>query len=368
MIRPLLSFAQKQASTHVTSLMGLLLTLSACSGALPSGSTPPPVAVRTVEVRERTLRSALPFVGTVRSIDEVTLLAQAPGTIASLAEDGARVAEGAVLATLDAPELGARLARGRAELSRAEEERGFACKKMESDRRLAAIGALSAWQWEASQKGCASSTQIEAAARASVRELALLHAKRAELAPFAGTVLSRHAEVGGYAAPGRPLLTLGGERLELRLEASEADVMRGIQPGAKVSIRLGDGSQLISAVHSVASSAKGPGRLVEVRIPLQAALPIRHGSSVDLEIVLSEADHVAAIPLAALREVGENSFVFSIEDDTARKVPTLAGLRSDGWVQVPRELLGSRVAISNLSQLHDGAPVFAVAADDVDHR
>jgi RND family efflux transporter MFP subunit len=320
------------------------------------------------------LRETVDYIGTVRSQKEVKVLARVMGSLTSLPfKEGQRFRAGQILARISVPDLDARERRLAAEVRRAETERRYHCKQLGRDRTLLESGAAPRVKVEASRRLCEGAGEMLKAARASARELGTNRAKADERAPFAGRVLRWIAEPGEHVAPGRPLLLLGDEELEIRVPVSEADVARGIRVGtpALLAPRLpgkerpsAEGSRLErSKVRSMAALATGPGRTIEVRLALSTALRARavHGTSVAVAFVLAQEGRSLAVPEAAVKSTSSGSTIFVVEEGRTRAVPVKAGITASGWVSVrPAPRPGARVAVTNLDLLEGGMRVYPV--------
>lgn len=342
----------------------LLVTAGCEQPAAPAAE--PPLAVRVATVEHRPLEHRLHYVGTVRSAREVTVTARVPGTLAALpAGEGEHAGRDAVLATVDTPDLEARLAQTQAEQRRAHAEVEYLCGVYETDQRLGADGVLQRAQVDASQRMCRNAEAGGAAADARARELRSTLDKRIERAPFAGRVLSHLAEPGEHVAPGRPLLVLGDDALELHVLVTERDLAHGIRGDTPVVVMQGD-QEIASHVTEVGHLARGPGRAVDVRVALPAeAADIRHGTSMDVAFVLAREAAAAAVPADAIATSAGGPAVYVIEGDIARQHRVRTGITAGGWVAIePPLAVGTPIAVTNLDALADGTPVYPVSAQE----
>lgn len=394
----------KQANTRLTAalspapLLGVLLAsalgLSGCgeSAAAPVAASPATpaarvgvsgegtavrsLAVRTAQVQQRDLRQELSYVGTVRARREVKVAARVGGTLlAQSVEEGARVARGQLLAEIGAPELDAKAQTVRAELDRARALEAQACRVARTDRQLAVSGALSQARVDASAAQCKGAQEAVRAVLGRQRELGISVDRRQVRAPADGQVLRWLTETGETVGPGRPLALLAVGALELEIQLTDSDVLRGVRPGGAVQLHHTgpDGSpRLVEAgVLRVAPMAAGPLRHVAVRTslpePLDSAAP---GSGIDARLLLAERKGASCVPVGAVaRGPGDEAAVFVARPDPgagrdarARRHPVTVGMRSGGWVAIDPPLPpGTLVVTSGLSALVDGAPLFAVS-------
>jgi len=361
-----------QHTPAVTFTLLFAVAAAGCKGreAAPESQAQAPQAVRTVLVRSMNLRKTLDYVGTVRSGREIKVLARVMGTLTALPfKEGASVRKGQVLARVSVPELDARQQRLAADLQRLLTDRDYLCDNLETDVKLQKSGALPQARVDASRRRCLGAREAVKAARAGSRELRSGRGKAVERAPFAGRVLRWIAEPGEHVAPGRPILLLGDERLEVAAQITETDLARGVKIGSSVTLTLnGPLPRLQDVAHAarvrtVAPLASGPARTVEVRIEVPEKLweSARHGASVDVAFVLAREDSAPAVPEAALHSDVSGAVIFIVQKGHVRAARVKTGITQSGWVAVtPPPPIGAQVAVTNLDMLRDGMKVYPV--------
>ncbi len=355
----------KQVSIYIVFFAALAsLSLAACQQSAPPPTPAPPVAVRTVPVRLGPVREQIDYVGTVHSQREVRVLARVSGTLLELpVHEGDAVRKGDVIALVSAPEAHARVRHGAADVSRATTESSYLCERFETDRRLATANVLTPAQLDASRKACEASQASVRAAEAGLFEIRSVAAKSTESAPFSGRVLQWLAEPGEHVMPGRPILLLGDDELEVRVPVAESDVERGLSKDGRVELRRGSGAAVTSTIRSIAPLAMGPGRTVEVRISIPETGRLSHGQSVDVGFVTAERTDAVLVPTEAVHRGDDGFALFLVSGGRAQRFAVVLGPREDGWVAVtPPPSKDAHVAVSGLDQLHDGASVYAVDA------
>lgn len=235
------------------------LALAACSEAPRPPAPVPAQAVHLARVMPAAGTGSLTISGTVRLKRETPLGFNTPGRIATiLVREGDRVAQGQVLARLDATPLDAGLASARAEAVRADAD----ARRLE----------------ELFRKGWVTAPRVEtarataAAARARVRQtgfdvgLSVLHA------PTAGFVLTRPAEPGQIVNAGQTVLSIGefASGHVMRLPVADGDLAR-LRLGQPAEVRLpalGDAAMraTVSEIGARGDDATGTFR-VELRLP-----------------------------------------------------------------------------------------------------
>jgi RND family efflux transporter MFP subunit len=328
-----------------------VLGMVSCSGRGGHRPLERPIAVRVVTPQIGNIADRLPYVGTIRGRREVRVNAQIQGTVADLPRaEGERARAGAVVATLDAPEIAATVERLRA-------DRDYWCAHHDTDARLVAAGALPEEQARTSLRACRS-------ARAALAEAEARLARTVERAPVDGRVLEWLVEPGQHVLPGQPLLLLGDDSMEVHVEVVEEDIIRGIDVGTPVAIRTAAGQTLQSRVSEVAPVTTGPSRTFTVKAPVPAAASPRFGASVRVDFVLTSCSRCITVPVEAIHRAGAQSYVYLIRDGRALRQSVDTGITQEGRVQVSLLWNGNdAIAVSNVSALTDSAAVFAVSME-----
>lgn len=155
------------------------------------------------------------------------------------------------------------------------------------------------------------------------------------VAPVAGEVLQRNAQVGAVAsAAGQPMFVLMKDgALELRAEIAEADLVR-LQPemGAQVHV-VGATDPIRGTVRLVEPGVNTTTRLGTARITLENARTVRAGMYAEAEIVLAERDTLA-VPVTALNVLAGEFSVLVVTDGVAHRVPVTIGIRDRGLIEI----------------------------------
>ena len=260
---------------------------------------------------------------------------QAERIVRVLVQVGDPVKRGQLLAQLDdsvlkpqVAELAAALARARAQatLSAAEYRRALA---------IGPDGGLSQQNIEQRQATAAMDS-------ANVNMVAAqLQQKRAELAltrivaPVAGIVLTRNAEVGQVASPGGPaLFTLEDDsQVELKGQVTEQDLARlKVGQTAQVYV-IGYPRPFAGHIWLLGATINTQNRLGEVRIALPPNAALRPGAFARAVIVESHAER-PVLPQTAVMTDSAGSFVFVVNrrNVVVRRSVQLGGVIASGVV------------------------------------
>jgi RND family efflux transporter MFP subunit len=347
----------------------------------------PPVVVKVASVATQDWPASYEATGTVRARTTVTIASKVMGYVQQVsAQAGDHVRKGQALITLDARDLDANLRR--AEAGRAEVESSIpelenataaakanldlaqtTCKRMEE---LAAKKSISNQELdEASARLKAAQanydmirsrrTQISskmATVEQEIRAAGIMRDYARLTAPFSGVVIARTVEPGNLAAPGTPLLTIeqdGFYRLEASVNESE---LASVRVGQAVDAVIeATGRKVNARVSEIVPAVDAASRTYIVKLDLPATLQVRTGMFGRAIFPLG-TQKVAAVPIAALTERGQQQAVFVVEDGAAHTRLVTTGRRTRDAVEVLSGLnVGEKVVLPVPAGFHDGARV-----------
>jgi len=310
-------------------MSAVALGLAGCRRAAPEahegGGGAEPVAVRAEVLSPATAEAGIPLPGLVRAVERATLRAQVAGRVeASQLAVGSRVAAGAPLVTVEAPEWERRLEQARALVAELEGDR---------DREVNLLaGGVS------TPEAVRSIRQRLAAAVAALQEIEVFHGYQVTTAPFAGVVVREHVRPGDWVAAGAPLADIEGvERFEVEVMVPAG--LPGWPLGREMrwQERAGGGGGR-ARLAELAQHEDPLTRTRQARLSLAGAEGPRGGSLVTVQWPTLEAETRLWVAVAAVRRVGQVEQVFTLEDGRAR-------LR---WVRLGEEQAGQRAVLSGL--------------------
>ncbi len=346
----------------------LLMALSACGGgeaaqsnrgsaggtAAPGGARALPVAASPVVRRD--LARSVQVAGPVEAVRVIGVNSQTSGTVLAIhAEEGDRVAAGALLARLDGREADAQLARAQAVLENA-------ATKFARDSGLHASTIVTDAEFEASRSAytvAKSDVQLWETRRAFTRILA----------PAAGVVVAKQIEAGSAVSPNQRLFDLADvSLLVVRVQLSELDVVH-LERGAVVAVSLDayPDTRLEGRVRRIFPSADPASRLVPVEValaPRPAGVDARPGFLARVEFALDRKSHALAVPASAVGVTNAGTFVYVVQDDTLAQKDVKLGVTVEGWVEVTNGIEeGEQVVVSGHTNLRPGARVRVSPSD-----
>lgn len=300
----------------------------------------PALPVTTARVESAALVRHQPVAGTVRPAARATIAARVTGVVSGpLPALGATVEAGAVLVTLGADEVRARLAQARAGLDQLDRE-------LARERNLLERNATS-------PENVRLLEDRRHAAVAAVDEATVLQSYTTVTAPFAGVITRRLVETGDLAAAGASLLELEGTT-RLRAEVAIPESLDLLDPGATLAVEA-DGTPLPGRLAEISPAADPATRTRLAQVDLPAGAAVRSGQFVR---VLWPAGRTTAllIPATALTRFGqlEQVFVVTTTNRAELRLVRTGGREGDRLVILSGLASGETVVTGPAPTLRDG--------------
>jgi RND family efflux transporter MFP subunit len=342
-------------------LLGPSADATASASAQAAGTAvppaPPPAVVSVAEVESRALVPKRWVSASVHSRSDARLAAEVGGRVLQIAEVGARIERGALLARLDSTALELSIREQQARIGRFGVEAQQAARQLERYRQLGAAGHVSGLQLDEVQARLESAQAQRREAEAALAQLQLQLQRASLRAPFNGVVVERFAAHGELLGAGAPLLRLVDTAdLEVRARAPVTLAAQLIQ-GTPVELRLGEASHALS-LGTVVPVGDEVSRQLELRLPLNGlAVPV--GSAVELALPTAQARDVLVVPRDALVLRREGSHVLRVNaEGLAERVEVVAGESDAQWVEVEGALsVGESVVVRGAERLREGQAV-----------
>jgi membrane fusion protein (multidrug efflux system) len=311
------------------------------------GRGPDAVPVEIATAQAGTLRERIEAVGTTLARQAVDIVSLTSGRIAEIVfRPGERFEAGEVLVRLDDEAERAAVAEAQASLREAE----LALERAKKLRANNTVAQATVDELEAAYLG----------ARARVDAAQKQLADRTVKAPFAGVVGMRRVDVGARVDDDTVLTTFD-DLSEIEIEFSVPEIFFG-------RVRTG---QPVSATSTAFPGRAFSGRIatIDTRIGeisrafrVRAVLPnpdlvLPAGMFMHVEVVLEERPAVL-IPEEAVVAEGDQTFVFTVQDQKAERRPVRLGQRQAGTVEVLEGIAaGEPVVREGVQRLRDGAAV-----------
>ena len=318
---------------------------------------PPPAAVSTAKAVSRALAPLSETPGSVVSTRDSLVAAATSGKIEWVADVGAEVNEGDVVARIEQADAifardnaaaDVRRLTARAEYQSALYER-FSGLGEDAGESEATMDEMRATRDEA--------RHALSQARVALRR-AEVNLERTEVkAPFAGRIVSRETQIGEYATPGAEIIRLVDTYgLEVTARAP-AGLARNISAGDK--IRVANGADTIDAtVRAIVPVGDALSRMLELRLELPRT-NWYIGSAVRVRLPAAARRLVTAVPRDALILRADRISVFVVtEEGAARQVDVETGTAEGKFIEVVGDIEpGDTVVIRGGERLRDGQSV-----------
>jgi len=285
--------------------------------------------------------------------------------VAVYVEPGDHVQRGQPLAKLDQSVLIPQVNRLAAALEQAQAQAALSAAEYRRAQGVESAGALSAEDIEKRRATAVTdAANVKVAAALLAEGEARLNRTRI-VAPIAGTVLTRRAEVGQIASPGGEALfriASGGE-IEMRGQLAEQDLAQ-VKVGDAASVHLTGLPQAFEGrVRLLGAIIDPQTRLGEIRITLKPDPALRPGAFARGTVAVNKALRPVVPQTAVLTDTG-GSYVYLVnaQSHAERRAVRVADT-SDQGVVISSGLTGSeRVVTTAAGFLRDGEEVKAVAA------
>ena len=216
-------------------VLALVLAFAACgkkADPKPAATAPVVLGPENLAVaRDTTLASGPTISGALAAEREADVRAEVGGSVVSVsAEQGQRVAAGAVLARIDDTAVRDQYLSARAAVRTAQENLQVSRRNTERSERLAQAGAVSDRDLEATRASTTNATGMLADAQARLATAQKQLERTTIRAPFAGIVSERKVSAGDVVQSGGQLFTVI-DPASMRLEASVPADQLGAAPG-----------------------------------------------------------------------------------------------------------------------------------------
>jgi RND family efflux transporter MFP subunit len=377
-------------SRGLLSIVSLTALLAACGHAKPHAEAPEgaPIAVDVTSAKRAPLDELYRASGTVRGHHTAVLTSKTTGYLKTVdVKAGDEVAQGQVLATIEASELEAAVRRAQAHVAETVTTRAEADSALEGAKSSAAVAATAKARNEtllaagavaksdfddidARSKGAAADERVaNARVRSSDARIAAAYAELAEAqamlgyaritAPFAGRVIERRVDAGNLASPGTTLLVLeekGGLHVEASIEASRAGAVK-VGDAATLEVDA-QSAPLAGKVAEVIPTVDVGSRAFIVKIDLPIAIvDVQPGTFARAVLKVGQATRLT-VPRSAVTSSGALDRVFVVRDGRARLRMVTLGEAQGDRVEIRSGLAdGERVIVAPPASLLDGARV-----------
>jgi RND family efflux transporter MFP subunit len=330
-----------------------------------------------VILTESQAQSVLSATGYVVAERQAAVASKATGRLEYLAvEEGDTIAKGQIIGRIENADMEAALDLAKANLEQASANSLEASLEFNRQRELLAGGYTTTQAFEVAQARQKSASAAVSAARASMRGAEVALENTFIRAPFNGTVLTKHADVGEVVAPFASSASSKGavvdladmNSLEVEADVSEANIQR-VERGQRCEIILDayPHKRYEGYVKKIVPTADRSRATVLTKVAFKEidrnVLPQMSARinflSTDVDsISRSMPDSVVAVPNSAIVMRDGRQMVYTIVDDKARSIEIEIGAKFGNMTQIikgiePRQ----KIILSPSTDLKNGDKV-----------
>lgn len=294
-------------------------------------------AITVTKVTARKVEDHVLASGLISPVEQVSVVPLIEGQpIETLAADvGDTVKAGQVLATLSTATLTLSQSQLAASLASAQSNAAEAKRTAQRTAALLAQGSTSNAANDQAQSALTAAEAQVTSVQAQLDNVALQISRTQVIAPVAGIITARNAQIGSIAsAQGNPMFVIIRDgALELRADVSETDLPR-VTVGQKATISLAaDLPKQTGTLRLVEPTVDVATRLGRARIAIDHPDQVRSGMYAEADILVASHDALA-VPVTAVGSEGAETTVMLVKDGVVHRTVVTTGIRDGGWVEV----------------------------------
>ena len=314
----------------------------------------PPARVEVATAELRDMAPSVDVSGTVVSLNDSRIASEIEGVLTWLADVGADVDAGDIIARINPQLIRIEVARAEADVARLRSDFDYRDRQLARTEELATKNSVSQTLLDETRAQREQAQHMLNDANAAL-EFARANLQRTEIrAPFAGHVVARLAAVGEFVSVGEDVIRLvDTHRIEISLPASIA-LTRFIQPGAEVPVSS-DTVERQHTVRTVVPVGDAVSRMVEIRLSAGDSEWLV-GTPVQISLPSDAPVSTVAVPRDALVERSGQSFVYKVSEDSVAEQVTVQIRSVVGlWVGITNGIApGDQVVVRGAERLSPG--------------
>ena len=327
------------------------------------GNGPPPAPVVVAPAERRMLAPVTWYPGTVISRNHARVAAEVEGRLEWVAEVGAAIAGGEMVARLDDVLLRQSLAESEAAVARERARLTYLDAQVE---RLSTLATQNTVTRSRLDEAVAERDMTLGALRAADARVSLTRERleRTRIkAPFDGIVTERLRQNGEWAKSGESVVRLvDAHSLEVQTWIPIA-ALSFVREGGELALEANP-NRSTGTVRTIVPVGDNRSRLYELRLRVGGARwPV--GQDVRVAIPTAEAREVVAVPRDALVLRRDGAVVFRVGgNDLAERVAVTPGIAQGSLIEVDGIAPGDRVVTRGGERLRPGQPVIVKGAPE----
>lgn len=321
-------------------------------------------AVRTVQTTAVTtgeISSSFSYSGTVAPSREVSVVPSMAGKVTSYAYDvGNSVQEGAVLFTLDSTDLQNNMRSLEANYAATQLQVDNAKSQLESNTILYEEGILAKNDLDQLQLAYDSAQANLTSIQIQIENLQKNIDDCNITAPISGVISARGVEVGSFAGQSAPAYTIIDlSTVKVEVGVSE-QMVNDIAVGEAVDVLLTAVSDepFSGTVSTISPTATQTGTYT-VKVTLNNSQgAFKPGMIAEVKFVTAASQNAMILPRDAVIEKDEETYVYVVENNVAKKVPVTLGIESGENVEITSGLTADmQVVTKGQTYISDGEEV-----------
>lgn len=352
--------------TRCTWMLPLALaSVAGCVSDAPAATEPPPPPVHASTLGLDTVTPTSTSTAEILANRQSDMRAETSGRVVAVyADAGDRVDEGDILVRLDVGRTTSAVKAAQAAVAQTDARFQQAERELARTERLVASGGLPEQRLDDARDAVRMSRASREAARAEAKLARRGLTEAVVRAPFGGTVVERPIEVGEWASPGSPLLTLADTSLlkaRVLLDPREAlDVSVG--SGVQASVFARPGETFAGRVVRVGEVINPETRRLPVEIEIDdPEKRLRPGLVGRFTVDTGDPRQALRAPIEAVFERFGRQHVYVVDKGVASRREVTLGPMKEGLVELKGGVdVGDLIVTKGVTRVVDGSKVMVV--------
>lgn len=318
-------------------------------------------AVQTTTVGTGQIANDFTFSGKAAASREVAVVPTIPGKVTAYHYDvGDTVTEGAELFTVDSTDLQNNLRSVEANYNATKLQADNAKNTLESNQILYDEGMLAKADLDKLQLAYDTAEANLVSIQIQKENIEKNIADCSIKSPITGVITQRGVEIGSFASQGGPAYTIMDvSTIKVEVGVSE-QMVNQIKVGEKVDVLLTAVSPepLQGTVSSISPTATQAGTYT-VKVTLNNSRKlIKVGMLAEVKFVTEMASNTVVLPREAVLTKEDETYVYVVENDIAKKVPVVTGIESGERIEIKEGLTADmQVVTKGQTYITDGEQV-----------
>ena len=324
-------------------------------------------SVEITTVGKGEIASEFAYTGKAAASKEVSVVPTIPGKVTNFNYDvGDKVTQGAVLFTIDTVDLNNSLRSAEAGYNVAKLARDNAKNTYENNKLLFDEEIISKMEFDQIKYAYEAAEAQLASVEVQLDTLKKSIADCAVTSPLTGVVATRGIEIGGFASQTMPSYTVMDlSVVKVEVGVSE-QVVNSINVGDEVSVLMTAVSEEpLTGVVATVAPAVGMTGMYTVKIELDNADGlIKAGMMAEVNFTAEKSEDTIVLPRNAVITKDDETYVYVVEDNTAKKVMVELGIEAGETIEITKGLKnGDAVVTKGQTYISDGEAVNVANAE-----